>query len=83
MSEESFIQNDVENEQLNKKEIKYEWEWKKKWKWKWEWEWKWQWEWKWKLKKKIVKDSNIKELIEEPKEPKVLTSWIKISLKKF
>ena len=29
MSEESFIQNDVENKQLNKKEIKYEWEWKK------------------------------------------------------
>ena len=29
---------------------------------------------KMKIKKKIVKDSNIKELIEEPKEPKVLTS---------
>ena len=37
-----------------------------------------------KLKKnKIVKDANIKELIEEPKEIKILIGWIKISLKKI
>ena len=37
-----------------------------------------------KLKKhKLVKDANIKELIEEPKEIKILIGWIKISLKKI
>ena len=34
-------------------------------------------------KNNIVKDANIKELIEEPKEIKILIGWIKISLKKI
>ena len=34
-------------------------------------------------KNNIVKDANIKELIEEPKEIKVLTGSMKIRLKKF
>ena len=32
--------------------------------------WKWKWQWQWTIKKNIVKDTNIKELIEEPKEIK-------------
>ena len=84
MSEESFIQHDVENKQLKKeKKIKWKWkwEWQCQWKWEWEWQWKWtwkwewEWEWKWKIKKKVVKDYNIWKLIEKPKEIKI-PNWI-------
>ena len=33
-------------------------------------EWEWEWKWKWKIKKKIVRDANIKKLIEKPRDKK-------------
>ena len=48
MSEESFIQHNVENKQLKEENKKNKW----KWEWEWKWEWGWEWEWKWKIFKK-------------------------------